>query len=513
MKHRIIPCILTLGIVLPLLVVFMPASPALAAPRVSLSPTSGARGTEVSVTGTNFASYIGDIIHIFFGGVEIADSPISVPDTGALVITFDVPGEATPGIAYITFTDQNGIQLGKSNPFTIIDLGIRIEPEDGIVGTNVTIYGKGLYADRKVTFYYLSNDARLKLGVEVASPIGECTCSFTVPDSISGSHQVIARDAGGNQAETYFEVLPSINLVPMVASIGANLAVNGTGFGFKNDVSVYLGGGAVATTQTDEYGSLGIVFNVPQLKSGTYDIEVEDMAGNTARVQFSVISGINLSKVTGHIGEVVTVNGAGFVAGKPVAISYDSVPVAEGVVNAWGRFSVTFDVPASGYGNHEVVASDGTNIVTSLLNVESVAPPVPELILPADETKVEALASFDWEDVTDPSGVTYTLQVTANVDFSSIILEKTGLTFSEYVITKEERLRSTKKEAPYYWRVKAVDGATNESDWSTPGSFYVGFSFEMPTWATVSLIVLGALLIGFVAFRLGRRTAYYEDTF
>jgi len=132
-------------------------------------------------------------------------------------------------------------------------------------------------------------------------------------------------------------------------------------------------------------------------------------------------------------------------------------------------------------------------------------------LLPGIATTTEG--HFDWEVVTDPSGVTYTLQVTANVDFSSIILEKTGLTFSEYVITKEERLRSTKKEAPYYWRVKAVDGATNESDWSTPGSFYVGFSFEMPTWATVSLIVLGALLIGFVAFRLGRRTAYYEDTF
>ena len=89
------------------------------------------------------------------------------------------------------------------------------------------------------------------------------------------------------------------------------------------------------------------------------------------------------------------------------------------------------------------------------------------------------------------------------------MLKKEGLTSSEYTITKEEKLESTKKEAPYYWQVKAIDGASNESEWSTPGSFYVGFQWpELKGWLLFLVIGVGALLIGLFGFWLGRRTAY-----
>ena len=69
----------------------MQAAPALAAPQISLSPTSGARGTEVTVTGTSFESYAGDAVHIFFEGDEIADSLLVVPQDAIFVATFAVP--------------------------------------------------------------------------------------------------------------------------------------------------------------------------------------------------------------------------------------------------------------------------------------------------------------------------------------------------------------------------------------------------------------------------------------
>ena len=56
MKNKIFRT-LALAIILALLVVaIIPATPALAAPIIILSPTSGAIGTEVTVTGTNFDS-------------------------------------------------------------------------------------------------------------------------------------------------------------------------------------------------------------------------------------------------------------------------------------------------------------------------------------------------------------------------------------------------------------------------------------------------------------------------
>jgi len=140
------------------------------------------------------------------------------------------------------------------------------------------------------------------------------------------------------------------------------------------------------------------------------------------------------------------------------------------------------------------------------------APPVPMLLLPINDSETEATTFFDWEDVTSLSPpVTYRLQVASDEDFSSIVLEKDGLAGSEYTMTEEEKLAAVKKEVPYYWRVKAVDGAANESEWADPWSFYVGFAFALPGWAMYLLIGIGALLVGFVAFLVGRRTAYYQQ--
>jgi len=148
--------------------------------------------------------------------------------------------------------------------------------------------------------------------------------------------------------------------------------------------------------------------------------------------------------------------------------------------------------------------------VALLFYVESDAPRTPGLISPVEMDKAKPDAYFDWEDVTDPSGVSYTLEVAGDADFSSTVLEKTGLTSSSYQVEKEEKLLSTKEDAPYYWRVKAVDGASNESQWSEPGAFYVGFSLNMPGWLIYTLIGIGAVVGALIAFRLGRRVAYYE---
>jgi hypothetical protein len=66
----------------------------------------------------------------------------------------------------------------------------------------------------------------------------------------------------------------------------------------------------------------------------------------------------------------------------------------------------------------------------------------------------------------------------------------------------------TGRERPYYWRVKAVDLASNESGWSTVQSFYKGHTFftimsNMPDWVKFTLIGLGLLLFSFMFFWIG----------
>ena len=252
---------LTLAVIFALLLVVIPATPALAAPIITLSPSSGSIGAKVTVTGTNFDSYAGDNILIFFNGAQIEGSPITVHATGTFSIDFNIPDNAVPGTAYVTVEDKEGNRLGESKSFTIWEPKIKLDAEVGIVGTVVTIDGEGFYAGKKVTFYYY-NGSREMLSTKSATLRGECSYSFAIPDSIAGKHTISAQDAQGNSAEADFEVIPSISLKPTSGVAGDEVTVIGSGFGYKSDVKIYFDDKRVGRDETDKYGGFKATFNV-----------------------------------------------------------------------------------------------------------------------------------------------------------------------------------------------------------------------------------------------------------
>jgi hypothetical protein len=105
---------------------------------------------------------------------------------------------------------------------------------------------------------------------------------------------------------------------------------------------------------------------------------------------------------------------------------------------------------------------------------------------------------FQWGTVQDPSGVTYTLQVARNRNFTTLVLERKGLTSSQYELTSQQGLATTGEDAPYYWRVKAIDSAQNESSWSETRSFYVRY---LPQWAIYVIIAAVAVAVSVAATR------------
>ncbi len=499
---------LVIAIILSLLVVVIPATPALAAPEVApLSPASGSVGTKVTVTGTKFESYIGDSLSIFFGGAEIKQI---IPTSGSFTTHFNVPDNATPGRVYVTVKDDHGNQLGTRRPFSIVNTEILgYSPKSGTAGTTVTINGQGFYANGMVTFYYYDG-LKINVGAKAATPIGELTYSFAIPDSTAGSHTIMVEDAWGNSVEISFKVTQLITITPTSGALGDEVTVSGTGFGNKSRITIYLDENEVAKGKTSECGSFEATFYVPVIKPGTYDIEVEDDEDNADMVEFTVTAGASLSQTTGNVGTTLIVNGTGFKINQTVTIKYDDTEVATATAGNNGAFSIAFTVPPSIGGNHIVTITDGTSTIKRTFTMEQTAPPTPTPLLPEEASEAEATAYFNWEDVTDPSGITYTFQITIDADFTSIVLEKEGLTYSDYTVTKGEELPPALKEAPYYWRVKAVDGASNQSGWSTPRSFYVVPPSGQFGWIKYVLIGLGVVLLGFLLFWLGRRTAYVE---
>lgn len=481
------------------------AAPVLAAPEIVLSPNSGAVGTEVTVSGINYESYRGDNISIYFDGREI--DTLGVPDSGDFTADFVVPDDAMPGRTYVSVRDEMGNQLGTRRAFIIEEIGIELYPQDGAVGTGVTIIGKGSYAGEEVTVYY--NGERIDDGAAVASPVGEFSYRFVVPASTAGDHEVSVVDALGNSDEVDFKVIPSIALDPSSGVIGDEVTVSGAGFGSRVDVAVYFNKVEVAGDRSNRNGSFEASFNVPVMPSGSYEIKAED-DDNRSKAQFTISAGIDLSQYEGNVGAMLTVSGIGFLVNRGITVAYDDIQIAIADADGNGAFSVTFVVPASIGGNHTITVGDGTSVVTRIFAMESEAPPVPAPLLPEDGGKPKAEAYFDWEDADDPSGVAYTLQIAIDEEFASIVLEREDLTSSDYLLTIEEKLSPTKKDAPYYWRVKAVDGASNDSGWSTPGSFYVSSGFAITGTTKNVLIGLGIAGGVFLGFWLGRRTAYSE---
>lgn len=466
--------LLALAVVLPLLAILVLNTPAQAAPAITLSPTSGAIGTMVTVNGSVFDSYRGDDIYIFFDSTEITGSPVTVPETGTFTIEFNIPADAEPGTHRIEArTETRSTSMLARSFFTVEEAVIGLDVADGSVGTKVTIQGWGFYAGRTVTLYYY-NVIGEKFGTEVASPTGEFTYSFTIPNSTAGEHKIIVANIEGNSAETEFEVLPSIALNLASASPGELLTIMGTGFGYRSEVDIYFGTLPVAKARTDEYGNFEVEFNIPEVKPNPYDVKAQDGQGNIDKAKFIITAGASLNQTAGSVGSRLTVRGSGFKPKETVTINYDNLRVATATTDNNGAFNISFNVPAGSSGDHIITVSDGETTKKFAFNVESEAPPAPNLLLPADTSETRAEAYLDWQDVTDPSlPVTYSLQVASDLNFSSLVLDKKILTESEYTLSEEERLAAVQKYAPYYWRVKAIDSANNESEWSTPWSFYV----------------------------------------
>jgi hypothetical protein len=498
--------LLAVAAILGMLVAVIPAQSTLAAPAVQLTPASGAAGTMITVTGTNFESYKGDSLSIFFGGVEIITSPVTVPDNGRLETSFEVPVGTSPGMVVVSVIGPLGSTLTNAS-FMVEAPEIWLDTDSGVVGTSTTIIARGFYVDRIVAFYYNHNGVTTLLGTAVADATGECSYTFVVPSGYAGEHRITAENEIGNRNSTTFEVIPQAIVSPTQGSVGDIIAVSGTGFAAGEEVSIYLKTTPVAYINSDAFGSFEGVFKVPNMTNDSYAMRVEDSSKNRALMQFPIVAGARLSSTDGHVGTEVTVSGNGFTAGAELTVRFDTTEVARASVDEDGTFNVTFEAPPGTAGQRTVTVSDGNDIAELVFTMESTPPLTPVRQLPEPGLEIRSPVTFSWGTVHDTSApVSYTLQVANDGEFADVVLEKSGLTTTEYTPTGNERLRTSREETAYYWRVKAVDAASNESGWSAVGSFRVVASFTMPSWAIYVLIGVAVVIVGFLVYRLWRRS-------
>ena len=535
---------LALAIILALLVMAIPATTVLAAESLSVSPSQGEIGDEIDVSGSGYDP--GDRVYIYFSSEEAdegdyIDDDLDAyekvattyagdtgdPDEGDIDTDFDVPDELKDGsededvtggeyFVYATYTSEGKIEA--IDEFTVRT--IELYATQGNVGDEIEISGVGFRDDRSITVQYDGDKIDIASGDEETDRDGEFTLTIIIPPSTAGDHPISVK--AYYEAEAEFTVEPEITTSPTSGSIGDTLTVNGTGFSKTKDVTISFNNVTMTltsgTARTDSDGSFdNLKFNVPAIAAGPYDVKAKDTANKTDTAVFTIECTATINPTRGNVGTELTVSGTGFLPSGTVTIKYDGTEVTSATVGTEGSFSATFATLASTSGANIVKVSDGANTKNLTFTMESTPPSTVYPLLPLMDSGLSGW-KFDWcgdaddptSEVTDDSlPITYTLQIASDADFTTIVLQKTGLTDSEYpVTTKEEKnaLKSSTKKVPYYWHVKAIDAASNETDWTGTGTFYVGFTW--PTWATYTLIGLGGLLLLALSFWLGRRTAY-----
>ncbi len=476
-------------------------------PSIGLSADRGAVGSNLTISGWGFnRNETG--IRILYDGSPVVTG-ISANSKGSWQVTIKVPA-SSGGKHTIDAEGTTPATEVEDLTFTVVPR-IEISPSSGWVGTVVGIAGTGFASGEtniKVTYAGLT----VKTGI-AADAKGSWQSSFTIPTSAKGSHEISASGAATpevNVPKISFTVSPGIKLEPASGHLGGaiyvgdSLWVSGVGFeANESGIKVTFDGVLVASNITaDAKGSWAERIEVPPCTRGEHIIDASGevtKSGDIPDVKVVVSPKMAMSPTSGAIGTEVTVLGTGFASGQIITISFDGTKVASGMAtDAKGNFTTSFKIPKSKAGEHTVTVTDPTaSVFSARFTVESTPPPAPRLISPEAGNQINSIGkttvSFDWSDVDDPSGVYYVLEISPGADFAGVVIHKPGLTASEYTLTEKEALG----KGTYYWRVKAVDNAENESEWTSGQLFKVG-GME---WWHIAVIVVAAIAVIAIIWR------------
>jgi len=157
-------------------------------PTITISPSTGYKGDNLTVTGAGWVAGNLGLVQIQFAGVTTV---VAIPDAnGAFTGILTVPVTAVSGNLVGAF-DING-NTAAPMAFLIGDPAITLAPTSGPVGTKVTVTGKGFQPYTSLGALTIGGASVLPFTAVVSSSIGKFTAEFTVPGLAEQAQTVVA---------------------------------------------------------------------------------------------------------------------------------------------------------------------------------------------------------------------------------------------------------------------------------------------------------------------------------
>lgn len=477
-------------------------------PSISISTESGVVGDEVTVGGTGFAASETSI-KVTYDDTDV-ETGITAGGTGSWETTFSIPA-STSGSHTVDASGKTTDASDVPDVTVTIDPKISMTPVSGNVGTSVTVSGTG-FGKSEGSIQIIYDSTGVKTGLS-ADTKGSWSATFSVPNSTKGGHIIDASGASTKASDVpdlSFIVSSAVTVKPASGSVGDSITISGCGFGGnESGVTITFDDDIMKSDITaNSEGCWNSTVTIPATTAGNHVVDAygaSTTASEVADTKLVISSKVTLEPAEGHVDTSITINGAGFGASKVVTLKYDSTALdTEYTTDNEGNFQTSLIAPKSPGGKHNITATDaGGASATAVFTMETTPPSVPQVVSPKEGSRVglfdKIAPTFEWDAVSDPSGVTYSLQVSTQSDFTTTLLSKENLTEPKYTVTDEEAL----SRGEYYWRVKAIDGASNDSGWTQSIKFKAGL---MPLWLFIVVVVIAVVIVARLFFFVRKKT-------
>jgi hypothetical protein len=509
---------------------------------ITLDPSSGQSGMQITLTGDGF---IGKMATIYWDEKRIAQN-VPVSKSGQINYKFEVP-PASKGSHTVKVTDDsNWSNITASSNFSVSP-SIISEPPWGKVSTRIFMFGYG-FAPNEGGIKFTWDGNQLSKSPIQADKMGAWTAQFDVPSAPKGEYIVSASGDSTGPGEVpalTFTVSPFCKSTPASGPVGTRITITGVGFRAGEDGLTFTWDGPIIDTNVvaQPNGTFRFVITVPPSVKGRHILGVYGSSftpiGIVPDLEFEVTPSIQLTPSNVINSRDLRIDGSGFNADEIIAIKYDTLATgATATTDAKGNFNLNMKIPSRPGKEHTVEAGGNKGgVAQASYTSGSLPPPALQLLSPGpgatlyiynsvldamsgmlkspgslfgigptpQQSGVDtSLAVMNWSADADQAGLKYSLQISKMPDFTGMAVQKDNITGTSF------NLLSSMLPAggTYYWRVRAVNDAGDIGPWSNSWKFDSSAASPLVLAIIFTIIVLLLAMIMFGIIALVSRSRY-----
>ncbi|KAK3582317.1 hypothetical protein CHS0354_023858 [Potamilus streckersoni] len=428
----------------------------------SFTPTSGGRGSTVTITGTNFSTVLADN-KVWIGGI-----PATVTAATATSITAVVQPFAITGAAKISVQIGTSTQVQSTTNFTVVDHTITgFTPDNGAIGSSIVINGTNF--DPNLANYAGQNSVRFRsgTGTVVATVTGATSTELTVTVPEGATTGTVVTSATDFTVDIPVPAPTIASFNPTSGAVGTTVTITGTNFSttsannavkFNNVVATVTNSTATTITTTVPTGATTGKISVTvggQTATSATDFTVDipvpaptiasfnptsGAVGTTVTItgtNFSTTASNNAVKFNNVVATVTNSTATTITTTVPTGATTGKISVTVGGQTATSATDFTVDIPVTAPtiasftptsgGRGSTVTITGTNFSTVLADNKVWIGGIPATVTAATATSITA--------VVQPFAITGAAKISVQIGTSTQVQSTTNFTVVDHTIT------------------------------------------------------------------------------